>query len=57
MSDHTQVYSLLRMATNSKDNVQLMNKLQDLGLVSDNCVTIDDVADSDLMQALNTLAK
>ena len=51
------VCKLLRIATETKTNNLLLNELQNIGAVSDNAVTIDDVADSDLMRALNKLNK
>jgi hypothetical protein len=36
------------------DNIQLMNILQDRGLISDECIYITDVALSDLYNALYT---
>jgi hypothetical protein len=41
----------MRIATNSTNDSNLMNELQNRGLVSDNCETINDVADCDLIEA------
>ena len=51
------VYSLLRIATKTPNNDQLLNELQNLGLVADECAKIEDVANSDLMTAFNTITK
>lgn len=47
----------LRRITGCKTHVDLMNFIQDRGLVSDLCVTVEDVPDSDLMSALVKLSR
>jgi hypothetical protein len=52
-SDREKIYRHLRSVWGVETNTKLMNHLQDAGLVSDNCASIDEVADSDLMRAYN----
>ena len=52
---HQEIHADLRKKTGTKNNTELMNYLQDRGMVSDNAITIEDVADSDLMLARNQL--
>ena len=45
--------SQLRSLHGVQNDTELMNSLQDHGLVSDNAETLDDCADGDLVRALN----
>lgn len=56
-TDRARLASLLRMATGAKNDTELMNYLQNSGLVSDNAVTIDDVAEADLSAAIEEVTK
>lgn len=51
MRDRAIVCQRMRITTNSTNDASLMNELQNNGLVSDNCETINDVADCDLIEA------
>lgn len=43
----------LRSTHGVTNNHGLLNPLQDCGLVSDLCVSVDDIADGDLVRAYN----
>jgi len=43
--------SEMRAKLRVRTDIDLMNQLQGRGLVSDNCVTLDDVSDGDLIRA------
>lgn len=47
----------LRSATNCRTHATLMDALQDRGLISDECVNIDEVPDADLLSALVRIQK
>lgn len=47
------IYQRLRRRWGATNNTELTNHLQNAGQVSDECETIDQVADSDLMRAYN----
>ena len=49
----SQLVRRLKKAYNTAEDTELMNELQDNGLVSDNAVTIIDVAEGDLEMALD----
>lgn len=47
------IHQHLRSVWGVTNNTELMNHLQNAGIISDNCVGIEDVPDSDLMRAYN----
>jgi hypothetical protein len=52
-TDREKIYSHLRSVWAAMSNNALLNELQDAGIVSDLCRSMDDVADCDLMRAYN----
>lgn len=47
-----ELQNALRHALNAQTDIELMNKLQDIGLVSDEAVYLSDVPDCDIKAAL-----
>lgn len=56
VTDRLSAIAKLRTIAGVKTHLDLMNFLQDRGLVSDNCVQLEEVADCDLNYALKKLA-
>lgn len=51
MTDHkTTILKKIKAHFSTNNPDRLMDKLQDQGLISDLCVTLDDIADRDLMR-------
>lgn len=57
MRDHTAICQRMKTATGSTNDISLMNELQNRGLVSDNCESIYDVPDCDLVRADDLLVR